>query len=158
MTSADILHMEFELLKRDLVKRYDELGMRASGKFENELEVQVSESGSSITATLDGAHYTKQLVDGRRPGAFPPIQEIEQWIIDKGIQPIEEDLTTSTLAFLIARKIAREGTKYFQNGGTDLVDSVVTPQRIQSIIDKVSDFNVTSFVDGLTEELRKIAA
>ena len=101
--------------------------------------------------------YTEQLIFGRRPGKFPPIAAIEKWIMDKGIT-LEGKITASSLAFLIARKIAKEGTKYFQQGGTDLIESVITPQRIQSIISKVKEINVTIVSRGLVEQLKKVAA
>lgn len=152
MTSEEILANEFDLIRRDLIAKYDELGLRASGAFERELFTE--QRGLSVA--LFGAHYTEQLVNGREPGAFPPVANIEQWIIDKGIS--YSDISLSSLAFLIARKIANEGTNIFQQGGTDLIDSVITPERIQGIINKVSVFQVSEFVLNITNELKKIAA
>ncbi len=157
MTTTDILKVEFEAIRKELVKRHDELGMRASGKWANSLEVEISKTDGKSIAKLYGEKYTEQLVFGRKSGKFPPIKAIEQWIIDKGIQPIESDLKISTLAFLIARKIAREGTKYYQQGGTDLVASVVTPERIQSIINQVREINVVTLTRGLVEQLKAVA-
>lgn len=157
MTTAEILEREFESIKDDLIKRHNELGMKASGLWESELNVEISERDSTTIATLSGLNYTEQLVYGRKPGKFPPIKMIEQWILDKGIS-IEGKLTTSSLAFLIARKIAKEGTKYFQNGGTDLIESVVTPERIQSIINQVKEINVVTMTKGLIEQLKQVAA
>lgn len=137
-----ILNKEFELLKDELIAKHDELGMRASGKFASELEVKTTDT----KAQLLGVPYTEFLIDGRGPGKFPPIQEIEQWIESKGISAIESDISVSSLAFLIARKIAREGTKYHQQGGTDLINDVFTPQRIQSIIDQLSFIVVDDFI------------
>lgn len=158
MTNEEIIASEFLLLSKDLASKYDELGMRASGRFERGLEVEVLSEGSRIKAILSGESYTTQLVFGRKPGAMPPVQAIEQWIQDKGIRPIEDSLSISSLAFLIARKIGEEGTKYFQQGGTDLVESVITPERIQSIIGKVSVFEVNKFTNGIVEELKRLAA
>ena len=157
MTTAEILEREFESIKDDLIKRHNELGMKASGLWESELNVEISESDSTTIATLSGLNYTEQLVYGRKPGKFPPIKAIEQWIIDKGIQ-LENNIKASSLAFLIARKIAKEGTKYFQNGGTDLIESVVTPERIQSIINQVKEINVVTMTKGLIEQLKQVAA
>lgn len=154
MTSEQILIAEFEQIKEEIIARHDELGMRASGDFANSLEVE----GKGLTVKLFGFDYVEYLVDGRGPGNFPPISAIEQWIDDKGLSAVEADISVSSLAFLIARKIANEGTEYFKQGGTDLLDSVITPQRIQSIIDKVSVFRVAEFTSRFTNLFQELAA
>lgn len=132
--SSKILSREFENLKKDLIIAYDAKGMRASGKFADTLEVQVT----GLTAKLFGEDYSQQLETGRKAGRFPPINAIEQWIKDKGIaNRIQGEISISSLAFLIARKIARNGWKREEHGGVELISEVVTDQRIQNIIDEV---------------------
>lgn len=154
MTPHEILSEEMDLIRLDLIQKHIDLGMKASGQWVDTIE--------AITVRLSGSiwaqHYTEQLVDGRRPGKFPPISAIEQWIIDKGIKPIDEKISTSSLAFLIARKISREGTEYFKQGGTDLVEAVITPERIQRIINRVSTFQIQSFTSEIKTVLQSIAA
>lgn len=150
----DILKKEFDKLSSELTDRHNELGMRASGNWVQEKIVEATESGTVVSARIIGEKYTEQLQFGRKPGKFPPIASIEQWINDKGIVP---DIPVRSLAFLIARKIANEGTKYFKQGGTDLIDSVVTADRIDSIIDKVGIINVDAIVSGMVKELKKVA-
>lgn len=154
-SQTDILQKEFDKLSADLTTRYVELGMKASGKWDKEKTVEISESGTVVSAKIEGTPYTRQLQFGRKPGKFPPLAAIEQWIRDKNIQP---DIPIRSLAYLIARKIAKEGTKYFKQGGTDLVDSVVTPERIDSIIAQVGIINVDAIVRGFVTELKKVAA
>ena len=132
--SSQVLSKEFELLKEDLIKAYDAKGMRASGKFAESLEVRVN----GLTAQLWGESYAQQLETGRRAGSFPPISAIEQWIKDKGIASrIQGEISISSLAFLIARKIAQRGWKREEYGGVELISEVVTDVRIQKIIDEV---------------------
>lgn len=132
--SSQVLSKQFELLKDDLIKAYDAKGMRASGKFAETLEVKVQ----GLTAQLWGEDYSQQLETGRKSGRFPPIDAIEQWIKDKGIaNRIQGEISISSLAFLIARKIANEGWKRQEYGGVELISSVVTDERIQKIIDEV---------------------
>jgi len=152
INDAEILHAEFELLREELIQKHKELGMKASGKWIESLENR----SERLSGQLWGEHYTEQLVNGRGPGKFPPIKMIEKWIYDKGITP--EGITISSLAFLIARKIAREGTDYFKQGGTDLIEAVITPKRIQQIIDKVSEFHINSFVSQVTGVFKQMAA
>lgn len=153
MTTKDILQEEFDLISVDLKAQYIALGMRASGKWADALEVLASTS----SATILGLDYTEQLVNGRPSGKQPPVADILNWIIEKGIKPLNDRMRYSTLAFLIARKIGREGTKYFQQGGTDLVSSVITPERIQNILDRVADFNISMFTGKISDILNNIA-
>ena len=157
MTTIEILQEEFESIKSDLIQRHNELGMKASGLWESELEISIDGDESKSSSKVLGLNYTEQLVFGRKPGKFPPIKAIEQWIQDKGIAAIGKNISTSSLAFLIARKIAQEGTNYFKQGGTDLVESVITPERIQSIIDRVKEINVVTMTNGLIEKLKQVA-
>jgi hypothetical protein len=78
-------------------------GIRASGKSAQSLRV----SAKKDTGFLYGASYFKYQKEGRKPGGFPPIEKIMEWIRQKNI---DADISDKSLAFLIARKIARLGT------------------------------------------------
>ena len=73
---------EFNSLKEDLIKKHLQLGMKASGRWINNLEVVTDR----MSIKLLGEHYTRYLVNGRKPGKMPPVKVIEQWIKDKGLQ------------------------------------------------------------------------
>jgi len=152
--SQSILQKHMEEIKHDLIAKYRELGMKASGQWEESLEVKVER----LSGTILGEPYTEQLVNGRAPGKFPPISAIRQWVIDKGINYYGKQSTLNSIAFLVARKIAQEGTRYFQQGGTDLVSSVITPQRIQRIIDEVTFFHINQFTSDITGFLEQMKA
>lgn len=144
--ASSILKRHLDEIRQDLVKKYDELGMRASSQWERSLEVEVKD----LKGIIYGEPYTEQLVNGRPPGKFPPVAAIRQWIIDKGINYLGKESNLNSLAFLIARKIAREGTWYFKKGGTDLISSVITAERIQKILDEVSYYHVDYMVSEIT--------
>lgn len=152
-TGSQILDKEMNLIRKDLIDKHLQLGMKASGNWIDSLSVETR----GLKSILWGAPYTEQLVNGRPPGKFPPIKAIKQWIEDKNITPFDT-ISISSLAFLIARKIAKEGTEYFKEGGTDLVSSVITPQRIQRIIDNVTEFHISSFFSEVTGVLESIKA
>lgn len=153
--SLNILKKEFDKLSADLTEKHNELGMRASGNWVQEKIVEASESGTLLTALITAPKYTEQLQYGRKPGKFPPLAAIEQWINDKGITP---DIPIRSLAYLIARKIAMEGTEYYKQGGTGLIDSVITSERIDGIISKVGIINVEGIVGGMVKKLKKVSA
>lgn len=62
---------------------------------------------------------------GRRPGSYPPINEIVKWLKKKGIKP-EEGTSLNALAFLISRKMAKFGNLVFRKkrSGIDLIDII----------------------------------
>ena len=136
MSNSLVLSHEFEKLKQDLIKLYDAKGMRSSGKWADSLEVIAQEN----TVVLMGEEYSQQLETGRKEGRFPPIADIKKWIIDKGVfASALQKISLSSLAFLIARKIANEGWKRERFGGVELISSVITGERMQKIIDEVGN-------------------
>ena len=157
MTPDSILQREFEKIKQDLIAKHDELGMRASGNWANELEVKVTASENKYVAQIIGEQYTQQLVNGRKPGTMPPVQALEKWIQDKGVFAVQSQAEISGLAYAIATKIKIEGTEYFKQGGTELLDSVITAERIQSIIDLVGDLYAPEIFKGIREQFKRAA-
>jgi len=148
---SKILAREINLLKQELKAAHESKGMKASGDWLESVEDRTKGLSGSIWA-LD---YTEYLEDGRKPGKFPPIDKIKQWIIDKPIA--YSDISLSSLAFLIARKISKEGWKRKDHGGVNLVSEVITPARVQEIIDKVSDFQISAFTSDIKSFLVKMA-
>jgi len=94
-----------EILRVKLVAKYDEMGLRASGKYADELEGETAPN----KLIMWGANHIEFMEKGRSPGRFPPINVIEDWIeVKKGLPAIFRE-KKKQFAFLIARKIAREG-------------------------------------------------
>jgi hypothetical protein len=155
--NSEILSKEFELLKTELIIAYDAKGMRSSGKWANSLEVTAIEN----SVKLMGEDYSQQLETGRQAGQFPPIEAIKQWIIDKGVfGAILQEISLSSLAFLIARKIAREGWKRQKYGGVELISEIITDQRIQRIINEVGAVMMVKYTTELViliKELQEVA-
>lgn len=141
-----ILKDELDLLIKDIIQVYNSSGKRTSGEFEQGLEIQ--QNGTS--ASLWGYVY----LAGRIAGKQPPIEAIERWIQLKGITPIEAKMKISSLAYLIARKIAREGTNKVNH--LYIYDEVITPERIQEILDKIYKINVTAFIDEISVAIQKL--
>lgn len=93
--------------------------------------VVTDESGELI-----GADYFKYLVKGRGPGKFPPpdkmleaVRRNPQMLDDA--RAIYENITEKNLAFLIGRKIAREGTDIYKGKkpGIDLQGAIDGPKE-----------------------------
>ena len=85
---------------------------------------------------------------GRRPGKFPPPNEILKWIQFKRIVPSSHSgkiPTTSQLVYLISRKIALKGTQ-----GKHLLQ-----QTIDATYDNLVDRLVEVIADKIENELEK---
>lgn len=141
-----IIKEELEAIKAEIIAVYNASGKKVSGEFEQGLEIKYAPN----QATLSGYVY----LAGRKSGKMPPIQAIEKWLIQKGITPIETKMKISTLAYLIARKIAREGTK--KENHLAIYDQIVTPERIDSILEKLNAINVTAFTNEVTVMIEKL--
>lgn len=96
-----------EVVRRGVIQDQDAKGIRSSGKSAASLGIQEISKGGQLV----GDDYFQQQITGRRPGKFPPIKPILDWIEEKGISP--EGISKKSLAFLIARKIAKKGTDIY---------------------------------------------
>jgi hypothetical protein len=147
--ATELLAAEFELLKADIISAYRASGQAVSGNWVDTVKVEATPNGYSITA----ADY----INGRGPGKPPPSKAIEEWLQQKGIAArLEKNMTISSLAFLIARKIGREGWKP-KAGTVDIVDSVVTPERIQQMLDNVGTVYLDNFTNTIINYLKQAA-
>lgn len=88
-------------------------GKKATGNLISSLKpVSVGFEGKGYVGSISLASYWKYVEYGRKPGKFPPPDKILEWVKVKpvlprpinGIKPTEKQL-----AFLISRKIARDG-------------------------------------------------
>ena len=128
-----------ERLRLKLIAKYIELGLRASGDYEQELEAVVD--GDNMI--MLGAFHSQFMEHGREPGKFPPRKAIEDWIDTKSSLPAEFREKKSQFAFLIARKIAKEGIKVpneYNQG--EVVSSVVNDflaNDLQEMFDEFGD-------------------
>ena len=95
----------------------------ASGELLNSVEFEVEGDGKRWEVSLNVAKYWKYVENDTRPH-WPPVNKILEWIRVKPVLPRPDKNgklpTPEGLAFLIARKISRVGTK----GTHDLEDSI----------------------------------
>lgn len=140
--NQQLLQTEMNLLRDEIIEVYNASGKRTTGEFEQGLTIEFGTN----KAILKGYEY----LGGRRPnaGKMPPIQKIEDWLNAKGIKPIEDKMKISTLAYLIARKISKEGTKKENN--LAIYSKVITPQRIDQILEKIQTLNANAFIREVT--------
>ena len=74
-------------------------------------DLGMKHTAEETSGVLTGYGYYYYLVHGRAPGKQPPVEAMLSWIQKRGIQPT--DISQKSLAYLVARKIAREGTDIY---------------------------------------------
>lgn len=75
---------------------------------------------------LVGNSYIMQLVYGRAPGRFPPVQNIRDWV---RIKLRVDEKRVNSVAYLIGRKIATEGTAAYRNHSERVdIDAIINDE------------------------------
>lgn len=144
-----VLREELENLKQAIIKNHLAAGQRASGRTAASLRVEVNET----EGTLWGRSPFGTLETGRQAGKVPANFRliIRQWMQDKGIKArpmpyktdrphkyTAEERGELSLAFLIARKIEREGTSLFRKGGRNDIYTNVIPLAKERILMRIT--------------------
>lgn len=132
-----------------LIPRFKELNMNASGEWLQSLEV-VAENDKGI---IRGKHYSKQLAKGREGGSLPPVDAIEKWVKVKfGLSGSE----ARQRAWAIAKKIEQSGTRYYQQGGTDLLEVLEEPRVMQFIREELGAIARVKVAEELKRNAKQI--
>lgn len=126
-TPREILNEELTALKERIAANIMSAGQNASGRTIASMRVDVDDK----EGTLYGRRAFEVLEAGRKPGKVPKgfYAIIKQWAIDKRIRV----RNLNSFAYLTARKIAREGTLLYREGGRN---DIYTPE-IRKCIDNV---------------------
>lgn len=124
----ELVSSELEALKQKVIENQKNSGQVAFGRTIASMKVEVTEDGG----VLWGRSPFGTLETGRKPGKVPAgfWKIIRQWMDDKGIQVQKPD----SFAYLVARKIANEGTQLFRNGGRD---DIYSPE-VKDTVERVS--------------------
>jgi hypothetical protein len=122
-----------------------------TGQSSQSLGYRIDASGLTIYSSMK---YFTVLETGRKPGKRPPVSVIEQWIKEK---PIASDISTKSLAFLIARKIGEEGSLLYRQGGKSGVisdsinEKVIQEKLIDSLSETFRDYIINEFIKKSAE-------
>lgn len=146
-----IITEELEDLLAKIRVQHKQAGQKASGNTIKSMHVVATDS----EGTLYGRVAFGTLETGRKAGAVPKNFQaiIRQWMSDKGIkaEPIPyktnrahkytpQERGDMALSYLIARKIKREGTKLFRQGGRADIYSNVVPAARAKILRRLTGF------------------
>jgi hypothetical protein len=134
-----------EVINQFLIPKHKALGMETTGEWINSLETKGN--------VIRGRKYTEQLVYGRKPGNAPPITPLENWVKAKfGINGKE----ATSFAFAISKKIAKEGTTWYQRGGSDLLEVLETSEVLNYINSKIARYFQAEITLQIQRQLREL--
>ena len=133
---------------RDIGQSIKDNNLVASGELSKSVKfsIDVNLADERYTFQLDMAPHWSEVDEGRRAGGQPPTQAILKWLqypnVKSKLGKENRDLSLATfkdyelkgLAYVIARKIGREGTE-----ATHFFSSVVTQERLDRLISDIGD-------------------
>lgn len=154
MTNDEIIREEIDSILEDIIKVYKDSGRKVTGQFEEGLEVIYEPHKATIRGYVYLAGRGKTKKKGK-PGDPTLYTQIKKWIVDKGIDKISKDISLNSLAYLITRKIHAEGTN--RSEWLKVYEEVITPERINQIIDRVTELNLNRLITEVRAELEVLA-
>lgn len=132
-----------------LIEKHKELGMEATGEWIRSLEPVADDNKGIIL----GAPYTEQLVLGREPGRRPPVAPLEEWVKAKfGITGSQ----AKSAAFAIATKIGNEGTTWYKQGGSDLLEILEDAKVVDNFYAEIGSYLTAVIADNLRRDLNEL--
>lgn len=146
MAASDELIKIVEEAQRKIIENYNSMGLRASGRFERELNV-ISEPNR---VRLVAPAYSWFMENGRSAGKAPPREVILQWIRDK--QLVFDGISDYQASYLICRKIAREGISVpnpYNSGG--VISNILNDDFKRDLTSKVSSLVGSIIINNLKQ-------
>ena len=125
-------------------------GIDASGTLSQTASSTIEIDGTKLIISLNLEPYWKYVEYGRRAGKMPPIDAIARWITIKPIvpNPINGRVPdTRQLAFLIARKIGREGIE-----GRKPITEMVYSDTVETMLNDIKSAIVGQLKEQLLDE------
>lgn len=146
--TQDILHQFFarviDGLKADAADKQQKIPASS-------LRAETDDTGGQLYA----ADYFKYLIHGRGPGKQPPPDKMLAWVSQNPETYSWTDAEKSSLAYVIGRKIAREGTEIWagRRHGIDLLG--VMEKQIPSLLSALAKNEVINVQTALRSAIKK---
>ena len=151
MNASQIVTAYMEQTRQDLIKSYQEKGLKASGRYAKGLTFEVSDDGKTIKAFMESEHHVWFMEEGRKPNKQQTAKQarslghiLEQWVKDKGI-----DVNPYAAAWKIVREGIQVPNRY--NPG-DVVEDVVTNEWFDGLVAQLADH----FIFAVTTEVERL--
>ncbi len=140
-----------DTIKGDIKNAFSQKGIIDTGKASASLKASVSQTGNTLSISIEGLDRIVFVDRGRAPGKRPPIEAIIGWVKRK--LGVSEDKARG-IAFVVARKIGNEGTGIFNDNSKGLELGEIAAKATQDIL-KEKDFEPTFKDIGIDLETKK---
>jgi len=142
-----------DVIKLYLIPKHIDLGMKATGEWIESLEVQGN--------TIRGRKYTEQLVYGRKPNDDQDSNSKRKWAygmanFNPAFKKWLQVRGLSEYGVQIAYTIADSGTKYYKQGGTDLLEVLESKQVIDYINERLGKYITAEATLELRRQLQTL--
>lgn len=154
MTRKEIFAKYFNKLRLELIAKYDELELRASGEYARELEVVISQDSVKMLSAVQAAFMENGISPSGHP--YGPVRAIERWIETKDSLPPIFKEKKDTLKFAIARKIANEGIRVPNENNRGKVVSEVIDGFIENDLPEMLNEIGVVFTTRFASDIRNI--
>lgn len=141
MTVHDIAQGLLSDLSGYIQKEIRDKNLNATGGAYNSLEVKGLD--------LWGAEHIYYLVHGRKPGKFPPVDNMRQWVRAK--LGLTDDSEVNSVAYLVGKKIAEEGTNIYSGKSKGIDMDKAMEVMDEQFINKLSQHFETFDPDNIEE-------
>jgi hypothetical protein len=83
-------------------------GKSATGNLVRSINYRLVQNGDQFSIVFEAADYLEWVDKGRKPGKMPPYKKLIPWVESRGLRFAK---TSDSMAFVIARSIAKKGIK-----------------------------------------------
>lgn len=145
-----------QLGKNNLKLNLQKINKVASGATLNSIDFSIDFTPSKSSVSVSANEAIIFIDAGRKAGSkMPPIKPIEDWLSQKGIKFLDKKnrpLPLKVQAFLVARKIARDGIK-----PTNILENTFSKGSfIEKIEDSITKAGLEDIQINLSDSFKKI--
>lgn len=144
-------------LRKDLIKEYDRLRFRASGRYAAELRDEVTSTGASVRVKITAPAYAYFMEQGRGANSKQRPEDLKKWVSWAGSTFLAQwvrDKGIDASPFAVAWKIARRGYSVANRKG--VVSNVVTPERIALLTKEIANVSISGIKSEIIDKWRSL--
>lgn len=131
----------------------------ASGELDDSINFNIKSSSKKIELDIVMLDYWGAVDEGRKAGKQPPIDKIKEWLTYPNVRDKMRfgqndsaftDSERNSLAYLIARKIGKQGTKGTNFATNVFESSLITKELPEVLLDAITEDADAILADLLT--------
>ena len=156
--TEQVLNDYLEVVKQEIFLSQNQLGITASGFSENNTTITSNLSGRAF---LSAPRYLASNFDrvGRRSGGWAPQDKIRDWIAVKGIQLRDQKtgrfMSREQGAFLIARKIGRQGTDIYSGKRSGIPIKQILKKELPTAGRKLAKLYANEMINEVNKAIKR---